>query len=72
MAARGEKRVAEGSSEIKAKIAKLKQNKTSQAAKNTKRVTFPAENEEKTERCEQSNVISVPPPVSAVRYETFM
>lgn len=68
MAARGKKRVAEKSSEIKSKRAKLKQNKSSQAVKSAKQVTFPAEGKEKTESCEQSNIISVPPPVSAVRY----
>ncbi|XP_056587404.1 ribosome biogenesis protein BRX1 homolog [Triplophysa dalaica] len=69
MAARGKKRVAEKSSEIKSKRAKLKQNRSSQAVKNAKQVTFPAEGTEKTESCEQSNIISVPPPVSAGKWK---
>ncbi|KAA0719641.1 Ribosome biogenesis protein BRX1 -like protein [Triplophysa tibetana] len=69
MAARGKKRVAEKSSEIKSKRAKLKQNKTSQAGKKPKQVTYPAEGKEKTESCEQSNIISVPPPVSAGKWK---
>ncbi|XP_051536261.1 ribosome biogenesis protein BRX1 homolog, partial [Myxocyprinus asiaticus] len=68
MAARRGKRAADRSTENSAKRAKINRKKTSQTQKNTKRVTFTAENEEKNQKSQtdqdQTNIISVPPPVS--------
>ncbi|XP_051962010.1 ribosome biogenesis protein BRX1 homolog [Xyrauchen texanus] len=65
MAARGGKRAADTSAENSAKRVKINRRKRSQTQKNTKRVTFIAENEQQNEKSkEQTNIITVPPPVS--------
>ncbi|KAK7131728.1 hypothetical protein R3I94_016760 [Phoxinus phoxinus] len=67
MAARGGKRAAERSAQIKAKRAKLNSNKTPQTERKTKTVSFTLDKEEASSKSRE-NIISVPPPVSAGKW----